>query len=398
MQSDKTFDDLVQWPSADQPPWLNVVGYSEAGPKSQQQKTYQIMDGPIYFLCFYSPPDTKFGVIQPIAVQGTIADTVLPTITPHPAPIKAVQPRTVFIDADMGWDDAVAILYLLQRTDISVQAITVSGTGLTHCKPGVEHASGLAALAGSGDMPVACGREKPLKGVAAFPEDWRNAVDTFFGTGVTLPEGKNPAAGRTAVELLTAAISSSPAKVTVLVLGPLTNLADLLQSYPEAKHNIADIVIMGGAVHVDGNLGVVVPDNHSAEWNIYIDPYAARLVFESGIPITLVPLDATNQVPVTVDFFPVLQASHLTPEAGWVFDLFNAVRSHLLSGGEYFWDPLTAVILANENLATIEQDTLCVIEESGQILVKDGCPQVRVAVNTDAARFVQELLDTLNNP
>jgi inosine-uridine nucleoside N-ribohydrolase len=66
--------------------------------------------------------------------------------------------------------------------------------------------------------------------------------------------------------------------------------------------------------------------------------------------------------------------------------------------GDYFWDPLTAVILANVNMATIEQDTLCVIEESGQILAKDGCPQVRVAVNTDAARFVQELLDTLNNP
>lgn len=402
LKPDKTFDDLDSWPGADQPPWLNVVGYSEASPDSKQQEIYQITEGPIYYVCFYRPPDTKFGVTRSIAVEGGSVAALVPTITPHVAPTQAVQPRPVFIDTDMGWDDEVAILYLLQRADISVQAITVSGTGLTHCNPGVENASGLATLAGYADMPVACGRETPLEGAHAFPDDWRTAVDSLFGTGMNVPEGKNPAAGETAVSLLTAAISSLPQKATVLLLGPMTNLADLLQNYPQAKNNIEAIYAMGGAVHVAGNLGAVVPANKAAEWNIYIDPHAAQIVFESGIPVILVPLDATNQVPVTADFFPLTQASHLTPEATWVFDLFSAARGHLLSGGEYFWDPLTAAILAGEGLATYEQNTLCVVEQegpqSGQIVIKAGCPSTRVAVKAEYAAFVQELLDTLNNP
>jgi inosine-uridine nucleoside N-ribohydrolase len=399
----KTFEDLEAWPTTDPPSWLNIIGLTEAGPKSQQSVTYQITDGPVYFVCFYTPPDTKFGVIRPITVVGgKTTDIVLPTITPHAAPTRAASPRTVIIDTDMGWDGEAAILYLLKRTDIYVQAVTVSGTGLAHCNPGVQHASGLGALAGQADLPVACGRETPLEGDAAFPPDWRIAVDTFLGTGLILPEGKNPAVGKTAVELLIAAISSSPEKVTLITLGPMTNLADLLQSYPAVKSNIAEIYAVGGAVHVPGDLGGIVASNQTAEWNFYIDPQAARIVFEAGIPLTLVPLDATNQVPVTADFFPLLQASHLTPEAKWVFDMFTEARTHLLAGGEYFWDTLTAAILTEESLATYEQDTLCVIAEagsqSGQTQIKEGCPSVRVALTVDTGRFQQMLLEALNNP
>jgi inosine-uridine nucleoside N-ribohydrolase len=399
----KTFEDLDAWPASDPPAWLTIIRLTEAGPKSQQSVTYQITEGPVYFVCFYTPPDTKFDVIRPIAVEGgKPTDIVLPTITPHAAPTRAASSRPVFVDTDMGSDDWVALLYLLQRTDISVQTITVSGTGLAHCNPGVANASGLAALAGQADLPVACGRETPLEGEVAFPPDWRTAVDTFLGTGLTLPEGKNPAAGKTAVELLTAAISSSPEKATILVIGPLTNLADLLLSYPDVKNNIAGIYVMGGAVHTPGNLASTIPDNQVAEWNIFIDPHAAKIVFDAGIPLTLVPLDATNQAPVTEDFLAALQASRLTPEASWISDLYNNARSHFLSGGEYLWDPLTAEILTDESLATYEQDTLCVIVEAGsqrgQTQVKDGCPSVRVALTVDTGRFQQMLLEALNNP
>ena len=399
----KTFEDLDQWPTTDPPPWLTIVDGWETPPDSTKQVTAQIANGPLYFVCFYSPPDTKYGTLGPVAVGG--AEPTLepfPTITPHAAPTAAAHPRPVVIDTDMGADDWMAILYLLQRTDISIQAITVAGTGIGHCDPGVQHALGLVALAGYAPVPVACGRETPLIGNHAFPDGWRAAADTFMSTGLTLPRGQNPISEKTAVELLASAIQSSPEKVTVLETGPLTNIAELLLSTPSAAKNIEMIYVMSGAVHVPGNVGAAAPiDNQVAEWNIYVDPYAANIVFESGVPITIVPLDATNQVKITDDFYLHLQAGHLTPEATWIFDLFTRERGYF-QAQDYFWDQLAAAVLTDESLVTFEDDTLCVVEEEGpqigQTKIAAGCPKVRVAIVADKARFEQVFLDTLNNP
>jgi len=399
----KTFEDLDQWPSTDPPPWLTIVNGWETPPDSRKQVTAQITKGPFYFVCFYSPPDTKYGTLGPVAVEAAEPTLeALPTITPHAAPTAPVHPKPVVIDTDMGADDWMAILYLLQRTDISIQAITVAGTGMGHCDPGVQHALGLVALAGYAPVPVACGRETPLIGNHAFPDSWRVAADTFMSTGLTLPEGQNPISGKTAVELLASVIQSSPEKVTVLETGPLTNLAELLQSTPSAAKNIEMIYIMSGAVHVPGNVGASAPiDNQVAEWNIYVDPHAANIVFESGVPITLVPLDATNQVKITDDFYRHLQAGHLTPEATWIFNLFTREQGYF-QAQYYFWDQLAAAVLTDESLVTFEDDTLCVVEEeglqSGQTQVVTGCPNIRVTVSVNAARFERVFLDTLNNP
>ena len=399
----KAFEDLDQWPTTDPPPWLTIVDGWETPPDSTKQVTAQIANGPLYFVCFYSPPDTKYGTLGPVAVGGAEPTLEpLPTITPHAAPTAAAHPRPVVIDTDMAADDWMAILYLLQRTDISIEAITVAGTGMGHCDPGVQHALGLVALAGYAPVPVACGRETPLIGNHAFPDGWRAAADTFMSTGLTLPQGQNPISGKTAVELLASAIQSSPEKVTVLETGPLSNIAELLQSTPSAAKNIEMIYVMSGAVHVPGNVGAAAPiDNQVAEWNIYVDPHAANIVFESGVPITLVPLDATNQAKITDDFYRHLQAGHLTPEATWIFDLFTRERGYF-QAQSYFWDQLAAAVLTDESLVTFEDDTLCVVEEegpqSGQTKIAAGCPKVRLAISADQARFEQVFLDTLNNP
>lgn len=399
----KTFEDLNQWPSADPPPWLTIINVWEILPGSTKQVSVQVTNGPLYFVCFYAPPDTKYGTLGPVAVTGA-SPTLgpLPTITPHVAPTATANPKPVVIDTDMGADDWMALLYLLQRTDISIKAITVVGTGMGHCDPGVSHVLGLVALAGHAPVPAACGRETPLAGNHAFPDSWRTAADTFMSTGLTLPEGKNPVAGKSAVELLAATIQSSPEKVTVLELGPLTNLAELLQSTPAVTGKIEMIYLMSGAVHVPGNIGDSVPvENLVAEWNIYVDPRAAAIVLESGVPLTLVPLDATNQVKITDDFYRQLQAGHLTPEATWIFDLFTKEQGYF-QASDYFWDQLTAAVLTDESLVTFEQDPLCVVEEEGpqcgQTKIAPGCPKVRVAVSADRMRFEQLFLDTLNNP
>ncbi len=397
----KTFDDLDQWPSTDPPPWLTIINGWDAHAGSRQQVTAQITRGPFYFVCFYAPPDTKYGTLGPVVVEGAKpTPRPLPTITPHAAPTIAVSPKPVVIDTDMGADDWMAILYLLQRTDISIKAITIAGTGMGHCTPGVQHALGLVALAGHAPIPVACGRETPLKGNHAFPDGWRIAADTFMSTGLTLPEGQNPVSGKTAVDLLASTIQLSPQKVTLLSLGPLTTIAELL-SNPAVAENIEMIYAMGGAVHVPGNVSAGLIDNQVAEFNIYVDPSAANIVFKSGVPITLVPLDATNQVKITDDFYRKLEAGHLTPEAIWIYELFTREKGYL-QANDYFWDQLAAAVLTDKSLVTFENDTLCVVEDegppSGQTKIQAGCPNIRVAVSANATRFEQAFLDTLNNP
>src|SRR5574341_1775158 len=123
---------------------------------------------------------------------------VQPTSTPRPEPTPfSGTPRTIVIDTDMGGDDWMAILYLLNRADVQVQAITVTGTGLAHAEPGATNALGLAALAGQPDIPVAAGRQTPLAGDHAVPSDWRTDADML--SGLSLPSNPHAISSQNAV-------------------------------------------------------------------------------------------------------------------------------------------------------------------------------------------------------
>jgi pyrimidine-specific ribonucleoside hydrolase len=344
---------------------------------------------------------TMLFVVALALLMGCGIPATTPTATlPTPA---TSQPRAIVIDTDMAADDWMAILYLLQRLDVAVRAITVTGTGEAHCAPGIRHALGLAALSGYDKILVACGRETPLQGNYAFPDSWRKGVDSLLG--LTLLESRDTASNQTAVELLASVIQSSPVKVTLLTLGPLTNVAEALQKNPSLVDNIEKIYIMGGAVDVPGNVGAsgVGINNKTAEWNIYVDPYAANIVLQSSVPITLVGLDATNHVPLTAKFYNQLESNHTSSEATFVFDVLTKLKAFIDdSGGYYFWDPLVAAILADESLATFQNKNLCVVEkegpESGWTKSGNGCPEVRVAVSADGGRFEEMFLNTLNIP
>lgn len=338
--------------------------------------------------------------IEPTLTQMPTSLPATPSLLPSTQSPSEMQAKVVVIDTDMAPDDWIAILYLLQRKDIIVKAITISGTGEAHCQPGVQNALGLIALAGYPQIPVACGREIPLKGNHIFPEGWRQAADGLYG--MSLPEGKNPNSPSNAADLLTSIIQGSPKKVNVLAVGPLTNLAEAIQKQPSLPENIERIYIMGGAVNVRGNIadGVLDINNRVAEWNIYIDPYAANIVFQSGVPITLVPLDATKDVPVNRNFYNNLNANHTTRPATFVFDFFTKNPSFFEMGTLYFWDVSTAAILSDESLAKYNDHNLCVVEDegsqSGQTKVADKCPVIRVAVSIDRKRFESLLINTLN--
>jgi inosine-uridine nucleoside N-ribohydrolase len=326
---------------------------------------------------------------------AVVRQTALPVVTATTAP------RSFVVDTDMAADDWMALLYLLRRPDIAVKAITVSGTGEAHCAPGVRHALDLVAFANRAMIPAACGRDTPLQGQHAFPTSWREGVDNLLG--LTLPKATTTAARQSAVELLTSAIQSSAQKVTVVTLGPLTNLAEALQRTPSLAQNVEMVYVMGGAVNVPGNIAAAGAgiNNRAAEWNIYIDPHAAQVVFASGVPITLVPLDATNHAPLSASFYQRLQQDRTTPVASFVFDVLTTRRDFIQSGGYYFWDPLAAALATDERLATIQAQTLNVVEaegpESGRTAPTVGGASMRVAVSAEGARFEQLFLDILND-
>jgi len=332
-----------------------------------------------------------------LLVACATAPAAQPAATPTPF---TGEPHSVIIDTDMAPDDWMAILYLLQRPDVTVKAITVTGAGETHCEPGTRHALGLVALSGRDGIPVACGRETPLQGDHAFPTSWREGADNL--QGLTLPANSSAISNQTAVQLLTSVVESSPEEVVLITLGPLTNVAGALQSAPSLVDNLEMIYIMGGAVDVPGNVGSsgVGIDNNVAEWNIYVDPRAANIVLESGAPITLVPLDATNHAPLTPAFYNRIKENHASPEATFVFDLLTKNYGFVESGGYFFWDPLAAAILTDESLATFQARGLRVVEEegsaSGRTQATDDGSRVRVAVSADGARFEQIFLETLN--
>jgi pyrimidine-specific ribonucleoside hydrolase len=268
-----------------------------------------------------------------------------------------------------------------------------------HCDPGVENALGLVAVSGHEEIPVSCGKETPLAGDHVFPAEWRQGADDTYG--VDLPAG-GAVSELSAPDLIIDIVQNSVEPITIVAVGPLTNIAEAIQKDPEIGTKIEEIYIMGGAVNVEGNVGNsgVGIQNEYAEWNIYIDPVAANIVFDSGIPIVLVPLDATKDVPITRNFYRALGNNRDTPQANLVYEMLTANLGFVDSGGFQFWDTLTSAIFTDESIATFEEFQLSVVEaegpESGYTKPDPSGPTIRVATSADRGTFEAIFLTVLN--
>lgn len=200
------------------------------------------------------------------------------------------EPRKIIIDTDPGQDDAVAILLALASPELDVLAITaVAGNvplSLTQ-----KNARKICELAGRTDIPVYAGAVRPItRGlVTAEHVHGRTGLD-----GPDLPQPSMPLQEKHAVDYLVETIMNEPdSAVTLCVLGPLTNIALAMIREPALSGRISEIVLMGGGYFEQGN---VTP---SAEFNIYVDPQAADVVFRSGVPIVMMPLDVTHKALTT---------------------------------------------------------------------------------------------------
>jgi len=213
-----------------------------------------------------------------------------PTFFPAPAvsrtaPVGTVErPLPLIIDSDPGLDDALAIGLAVARPEVDLLAVTTVGgnADVRHC---TTNALRLLNLYGASDVPVAEGAAMGLFGDVVRATE----IHGEAGIGKTvLPESPVGARPEGAVDLIARILREHPEPVVIAPIGPLTNIALLLRLHPELAPRIAHLCLMGGSVG-DGNATV------SAEFNIYADPEAAAIVFESGLPITMMGLDVTHQ-------------------------------------------------------------------------------------------------------
>jgi pyrimidine-specific ribonucleoside hydrolase len=319
---------------------------------------------------------------------GAVADPAEPPTAVAPSAGERVP---VIVDYSPTTSDVTALLYVAQHRSADLIAVTLAGTGESHCEQGVANTRALLASLDLGAVPVACGQDQPVADGNQWPDDWREAADRLDGLDLVAPEPTADDGGTDAADLI-ASIARERGPVTIVGVGPLTNLAVAIERHPDLPDHVSGVVTMGGAIAVAGNA-----TNGVAEWNYFIDPTAADVVLRSGMPVTMVPLDATDQVPVTRAWFDALTAHRTTTAANAVHGLFAANRP--FDFGFYFWDELAAAVAFDPDLVTIDEQPITIElhgPEQGRSRIDEAGTPVRIAVAADRERFEQELLTTLN--
>lgn len=294
----------------------------------------------------------------------------------------AAPPRRILVDTDMDTDDILALLYILKhnRSEFDVKAITINANEWSDAGHAVNHLYDILFMMGRDDIPVGVGGDGgisdsgdihpdvggylPLIGQGrstaggcryrqSVPPGRNGRLDIDTNSGLRrsfLPQGSRryrPLRQPTAQRVMVETLSAGP--TTVLLFGAHTNLALLLMSHPHLRRNVERVYVSGGAVRAAGNLFTASATNPVAEFNIFGDPFAAYQVLHSGVPVTMIPLDATNAIPVTEEFYSEFQRRQGTYEAQYCFQSLDEILarqgrqsgSHAITG-YYMWDSFAA--------------------------------------------------------
>ena len=314
-------------------------------------------------------------------------------------------PMRVIIDTDPGTDDALAILLALNSPELKVEALTVV-PGNVVAKQGLENALKLVSLAGRCDVPVAGGAQHPLNQKLITAEYWHGQNGL---ADIELPASKCKADPRFGPDLIIEMIHKYPHEITLIPVGPLTNIALAVSKDPSIAGLVKNIVIMGGSIS-GGNV------NGAAEANVYNDPEAAQIVFNAGWIVTMVGSDVGERTLMTRKELGQLQSTH-GPEN----DFVSQLGEFYLSRGEKngytgaaMYDPLAVGIALDPTLGTLKEMHVDVETKGeftrgetvanrmganernvlhGDRYIIEGYdylkPNARVCVASDAPRFLQ---------
>jgi purine nucleosidase len=255
-------------------------------------------------------------------------------------------PRRVIIDTDPGTDDAMAIILALNSPELKVEALTVV-PGNVDGRQGLENALKIVSLAGRCDVTVAGGAQHPLNQKLITAQFWHGKNGL---ADVELLPSKCKADPRFGPDLIIEMIHKFPHEITLIPVGPLTNIALAVSKDPSIAGLVKDIVIMGGSI-TGGNV------NGAAEANIYNDPEAAQIVFNAGWMVTMVGSDVGERTLITRKYLALLQSSH-GPQSDFIAKIadFYLTRSEKSGySGAAMYDPLAVGIALDPTLGTLKE-------------------------------------------
>jgi len=321
-----------------------------------------------------------------------------------PVPASAAGKKIIF-DTDPGTDDAMALMLALNSPELDVRAITVVPGNVT-AKQGLENALRMVSLANRCDIPVAAGAQHPLFQKLITAEFWHGKNGL---ANIDLPASKCKVDSRFGPDLIIEMVHAAPHEITLVPVGPLTNIALAVEKDPSIVPLVKEVIIMGGSIS-GGNV------NAAAEANIYNDPEAAQIVFQAGWPLTMVGLDVGDKTLLSPKYLEQLGQTH-----GPINDFIYQVAHYLIElsakfglSGTPMYDPLAVGVAIDSMLVkapamhvdvetrgeftrgetvanrhgTVERNVL-----HGDRYVIEGVdkvePNVKVGVDVDADRFLQ---------
>ena len=256
----------------------------------------------------------------------------------------------VIVDTDPGVDDAVAILMLLGDPKCEIVGFTTTAGNVPLARS-TRNTLAMLEYAGRLDIPVHRGAARPLRGRFAYARHVHSAA----GLTRRLPDPSAHASEIGAIRFMERALMDARSPITIIALGPLTNLARLWRRNPTALQSAERIVVMGGAVHTEGNA------TPHAEFNFYSDPTAARIIMESGLPITLIDLAACRQVSISRE-----QARQVRSDSR-----LGTLAAELLHGWFvrdparqefHLYDPLAALAVIHPHIFELDGMTMTVVD------------------------------------
>ena len=258
-----------------------------------------------------------------------------------------MNPKRIIIDTDPGVDDSLTFLLALASLEIKLEALTTTQGNVTLDKA-TRNALSVLELAHASHIPVVAGSMVPLVG----PLRASAYVHGESGIGNShLPEPKNKPVPQHAVDYLIERVLAEPNEISIFPIAPLTNIAMAIRKEPRFAKAVKELVIMGGAIQEAGNMSPL------AEFNIFVDPHAAHIVFHSGIPITLIPLDVTHKCLFKQKHVDHLMSIH-SPISRFIRDALEVYLKFSYEKGfegSALHDPLTLATILAPELLTLKE-------------------------------------------